>query len=550
MATYSVNWSAVLAATAGTVAVGNCLVQNSAGKHYVGTSANRVTYGRCVGIAATAGDADTPVTMIESGIVPASVSGLAAGAASWVRVSSSGTLERVTPGAGDDLIGKAHADGSVQLHPGVWDSNNYSGGSGGSFTAAGDLSGDGSSQTVEKVKGTTITTAGGALAAGAVLRATAVGTADWGAVNLADTDAVTGTLPKGNQGAQDLAGDVTGNTGAAVVAKVNGATYPAAGSLTTGTIPRVTGSSAVQYGALDLANASAVTGSLPKGNQGVQDMAGDVTGSTAVSVVAKVHGATVPAAGALSTGNAAYVSNVSALTYSALNLAGGNGWISGTLPVGNGGTGITSLGTGVATWFGTPSGANLASALSSVLPLTSVGSPTSTGLVKVSAGAWVSAAATLVNADVSSSAAIDYSKMGASAQSLSAVTSFVTTVDAKCTVASREPVHVQTTDATVTTLDSVSLGNATGSTVVTWIVSAIKSDASAAAGYSVSAIFKNNAGTVAQVGTTTVTVLGETNSAWDCTIDNSTSTLRLRVTGAAATTIQWGATGSAVTTVP
>ena len=37
--------------------------------------------------------------------------------------------------------------------------------------------------------------------------------------------------------------------------------------------------------------------------------------------------------------------------------------VTGTLPVGNGGTGITSLGTGVATWLGTPSSANLAAAI-------------------------------------------------------------------------------------------------------------------------------------------------------------------------------------------
>ncbi len=67
-----------------------------------------------------------------------------------------------------------------------------------SFIPGGDLSGTLISQTVEKVKGTTITTAGGALAVGAVLRTTAVGTADWGQVNLADTDAVTGILPTGN----------------------------------------------------------------------------------------------------------------------------------------------------------------------------------------------------------------------------------------------------------------------------------------------------------------------------------------------------------------
>lgn len=37
--------------------------------------------------------------------------------------------------------------------------------------------------------------------------------------------------------------------------------------------------------------------------------------------------------------------------------------VTGTLPVANGGTGITSLGTGIATWWGTPSSANLRAAL-------------------------------------------------------------------------------------------------------------------------------------------------------------------------------------------
>jgi len=37
--------------------------------------------------------------------------------------------------------------------------------------------------------------------------------------------------------------------------------------------------------------------------------------------------------------------------------------VTGTLPVANGGTGITSFGTGVATWLGTPSSANLAAAV-------------------------------------------------------------------------------------------------------------------------------------------------------------------------------------------
>jgi hypothetical protein len=102
------------------------------------------------------------------------------------------------------------------------------------------------------------------------------------------------------------------------------------------------------------------------------------------------------------------------------------------------------------------------------------------------------------------------------------------------------PVDVSTTDATVTTLDSFTIGSNTAA-AVTWMVTAIKSDRSEAAAYSVSAVFRNNGGTVAQVGTTTTTVLGESDSAWTATIDNSTTTIRLRVTGKAATTIQWTA---------
>ena len=76
-----------------------------------------------------------------------------------------------------------------------------------------------------------------------------------------------------------------------------------------------------------------MTGTLPAGN--IPSLAGDVSGSITSNSVDKVHGATIPAAGALVTGNAPYVSGTSALTYSALNLAGGSGWVSGVLPAAN-----------------------------------------------------------------------------------------------------------------------------------------------------------------------------------------------------------------------
>ncbi len=100
---------------------------------------------------------------------------------------------------------------------------------GSSFTAGGDLSGTSSSQTVEKVKGTTITTAGGALAVGAVLRTTAVGTADWGTLDLADADARTGVLPLANQAAPTGTGLVTTTSGAWDAASTANVSYSGGG---------------------------------------------------------------------------------------------------------------------------------------------------------------------------------------------------------------------------------------------------------------------------------------------------------------------------------
>ena len=131
--------------------------------------------------------------------------------------------------------------------------------------------------------------------------------------------------------------------------------------------------------------------------------------------------------------------------------------VTGTLPVANGGTGITSLGTGVATFLGTPSSANLRSALtdetgtgaavfgtSPTIATPTITSPTITGTgtiagtftgnltgnvtgtVSGNAGTVTNgvyttdtgtvtstmiANGTIVNADINSSAAIDYSKL-------------------------------------------------------------------------------------------------------------------------------------------
>ena len=113
--------------------------------------------------------------------------------------------------------------------------------------------------------------------------------------------------------------------------------------------------------------------------------------------------------------------------------------VTGTLPVANGGTGITSLGTGVATFLGTPSSANLAAAVTDetgtgslvlatsptlVTPVLGVATatsingttiPSSATLVKTSDTGTVTSTmildGTILDADVNASAALAYSKL-------------------------------------------------------------------------------------------------------------------------------------------
>ena len=117
--------------------------------------------------------------------------------------------------------------------------------------------------------------------------------------------------------------------------------------------------------------------------------------------------------------------------------------VTGTLPVANGGTGITSLGSGVATFLGTPSSANLAAAVTDetgtgslvlatsptlVTPVLGVATatsingttiPSSATLVKTSDTGTVTSTmlldGTILNADINASAAIDKTKISGTA---------------------------------------------------------------------------------------------------------------------------------------
>jgi hypothetical protein len=99
---------------------------------------------------------------------------------------------------------------------------------------------------------------------------------------------------------------------------------------------------------------------------------------------------------------------------------------------------------------------------------------------------------------------------------------------------------VQTTDATQTTAASFTVAD---KSVVTLIVtiSAMQSDYSKGAGYQRRATYRRD-GALSLIGT--VQTLGtdaEESAGWDVTLDLSGSAVRARVTGAAATTVNWTA---------
>lgn len=132
--------------------------------------------------------------------------------------------------------------------------------------------------------------AGGSLTVGQSLRATASGTAAYGAVDLANSSAVTGLLPFANL---------------ATITAVNAVTMPAGGSLTVGQVLRATASGTAAYGAVDLSSSNAVTGTLGTGNLplatsgavGVMRLSGDLAGTGSTTTNPRVLSATASVAG-------------------------------------------------------------------------------------------------------------------------------------------------------------------------------------------------------------------------------------------------------------
>lgn len=105
-------------------------------------------------------------------------------------------------------------------------------------------------------------------------------------------------------------------------------------------------------------------------------------------------------------------------------------------------------------------------------------------------------------------------------------------------IKSGETKEVQTTDATVTSLATLATTDDYTYIITAEVQGAVNTGGNTA-GYGRAATFKNVAGTLSQVGSTTALWTHEDAAGWDCDIDADGTDIRIRVTGAAATTIDW-----------
>lgn len=97
---------------------------------------------------------------------------------------------------------------------------------------------------------------------------------------------------------------------------------------------------------------------------------------------------------------------------------------------------------------------------------------------------------------------------------------------------------VTTTDATATTIMTIPIPNNSVCGLDLHVIG-IKNDSSEGANYVIKGTYRNNAGTVSIVGTLSSSHLEEDDTNWDVALSVSSTNVLVKVTGVAATTINW-----------
>lgn len=104
---------------------------------------------------------------------------------------------------------------------------------------------------------------------------------------------------------------------------------------------------------------------------------------------------------------------------------------------------------------------------------------------------------------------------------------------------------VNTTDATVTVLDSIPMGALTAPiNVIKCLVTGRRTGGASgsdgdSAGYEISATFKRVGSTVSLVGSVVTTMASEDQVGWNCTLAANGQNVEVRVTGASGNNVTW-----------
>lgn len=389
----------------------------------------------------------------------------------------------------------------------------------------------------------------------------------------------------GGGGSFTAAGDLSGSSSSQTVIKINGATVPAAGALTTGHVLQVSGISATTYGFIADANVSSsanIAGSklasATTGATGAIQLANDLGGSGTSPTVLSLTGASgavnigtsgniltwntaTTAPGIKQANNTTNSATAATMTFQAANATGTTA--TGGALVLTSGTGTTVAGS-VKIQTGAVDKVTIAPTLITLVPVglqwtTAAGAP----IINQADNTTNSATASLMTLQAQNATGTTATgggltlgtgtgttangvltiKSGSSTvwtvdsatQTTDKSTKRINSGNAKLTV-TEEQANVQTTNATQTTLYTWTIPSNT-ITAVDVIITAFSTTNCAV--YKRYIKYKNLSGTVTPG--TIINVLDDDSddAAWDATVTNSGATATVKVTGKASTTIQW-----------